>query len=391
MDRFLKNRGKIKKRILYICVAVVIVTGMAVSAFAQELPAEAEALPTGDTAAATSAPQETPVPTQETSVPEETTAPGPAVTPESSETMPPDAEQEPSEEPAAGETSAQARDIPAEELAEESQAAENIPVPTEEPKRIYDAPAIFLKDIVAKGDNATLELTEEQLADIEGMFPKTLSAYRREVVMNAYSLVGKVHYFWGGKSTATGWDIRWGNEAIVGSEGSAQTGTSRVYGLDCSGYVLWSFVNAEESLAENGEWAQLEKTDVINRTGYGTAGQWEQSTDVSWDGAQPGDLAFYGPPTETPRNHVGIIVGRNEEGKLLAAHCSSTQNSVVISEAQEEGFRYIRTLKLMQTREEDLAEEEQPRQTTMPNGVPVFLTEAQAYEGAVKNGWSLNE
>lgn len=388
MDRFLKNRGKIKKRILYICVAVVIVAGMAVSAFAQELPSEA--LPAGDTAAATSAPQETPVPAEETSVPE-TTPTEPAIRPEPSETMPPEAKPEPSEEPAADETSAQASDMPAETTAQESRVAENIPAPTEEPKQGSDAPAIFLKEIVAKGDNAALELTEEQLADIDGMFPKMLSAYRREVVMNAYSLVGKVHYFWGGKSTATGWDIRWGNEAIVGSEGSTQTGTSRVYGLDCSGYVLWSFVNAEESLAGNGEWMQLEKTDVINRTGYGTAGQWEQSTDVSWDEAQPGDLAFYGPPTQTPRNHVGIIVGKNEQGKLLAAHCSSAQNSVVISEAREEGFRYIRTLKLMQTREEDLAEEEQSRQTTMPNGVPFFLTEAQAYEGAVKNGWSLNE
>ena len=42
--------------------------------------------------------------------------------------------------------------------------------------------------------------------------------------------------------------------------------------------------------------------------------------------AQPGDLAFY--PDDS---HVGIVVGRRGDGKLLICHCSSGQNNVVVT------------------------------------------------------------
>ena len=72
-------------------------------------------------------------------------------------------------------------------------------------------------------------------------------------------------------------------------------------------------------------------------------------------------------------------------------HCSSTQNNVVVSEANEAGFCDIRTLKLVQTREEGPEAGQTAQVQTMPNGVPMLLTQTQAYEGAVKNGWSINE
>ena len=49
--------------------------------------------------------------------------------------------------------------------------------------------------------------------------------------------------------------------------------------------------------------------------------------------AQPGDLAFY--PDDS---HVGIVVGRREDGKLLVCHCSSGQNNVVVTEFTASGF-----------------------------------------------------
>ena len=49
--------------------------------------------------------------------------------------------------------------------------------------------------------------------------------------------------------------------------------------------------------------------------------------------AQPGDLAFY--PDDS---HVGIVVGRREDGKLLVCHCSSGQNNVVVTEFSASGF-----------------------------------------------------
>ena len=65
--------------------------------------------------------------------------------------------------------------------------------------------------------------------------PEDLSPEREEVVRTACSLVGKVNYFWGGKSLVIGWDARWGELRQVTAAGSSTTGTYRPYGLDCSG------------------------------------------------------------------------------------------------------------------------------------------------------------
>lgn len=60
-------------------------------------------------------------------------------------------------------------------------------------------------------------------------------------------------------------------------------------------------------------------------------------TDIPWSEAQPGDLAFY-PEDE----HIGIVGGRDEDGKLLVIHCSSgSLNNVVITGAS--GFVAIAT------------------------------------------------
>ena len=65
--------------------------------------------------------------------------------------------------------------------------------------------------------------------------PEDLSPEREAVVRAACSLVGKVNYYWGGKSLVLGWDSRWGELRQVTAAGSSTTGTYRPYGLDCSG------------------------------------------------------------------------------------------------------------------------------------------------------------
>lgn len=384
MKRFFEQ--KIKNKLFYIIAAALVVVFAAGSAFAQEIPMDAPA---------TESPVESPAPSAEpTSAPtpsmEPAATPVPSVeptaepTPSAEPTAAPTPVAEPSVEPSAQAPVAEPTLTPA--VPSEEEAA---PEEREEAKPVYDTPAVFLNEITAKGNNDTLKLTEIQLADIEKQLPQTLSAYRREIVAQAYSLVGKVNYFWGGKSTATGWDVRWKNKAIVGSAGSAQTGTVRAYGLDCSGFVLWSVVNAEESLASRGAIGITEKSDVINKVGYGTAAQWALSTEIAWEQAQPGDLVFYGPPETTPRNHVGIVVGTDEQGRLLVAHCSSAHNDVVVSEAREAGFLYARTLDLTTQREAGFAAV--GTNTTLPNGLPLTLTEEQAYEAAAQNGWVVVE
>lgn len=55
----------------------------------------------------------------------------------------------------------------------------------------------------------------------------SLSAERKKVIKAACSLVDKVNYFWGGKSSAIGWNSEWGKLKTVSAEGSKTTGTKR--------------------------------------------------------------------------------------------------------------------------------------------------------------------
>ena len=151
--------------------------------------------------------------------------------------------------------------------------------------------------------------------------PEDLSPEREAVVRAACSLVGKVNYFWGGKSLVIGWDTRWGELRQVTAAGSSTTGTYRPYGLDCSGFVDWVFYN------------QSGGSYVIGHGGGATA-QHSYCTDISWADAQPGDLVFY-----PDNSHVGIVGGRDANGELLIIHCASGYNNVVITGAS--GFTSI--------------------------------------------------
>jgi len=190
---------------------------------------------------------------------------------------------------------------------------------------------VFPSNIIQKGIYENIVLSEEELSDVIEKIPRDIDDTRLSVILKAYSLQGKVSYFWGGKSSTIGWDERWGDLLYVTSEGSRSTGTLRPFGMDCSGYVNWVFNNAAENV-------------VAAEVGNGTADQWEKSTAADWSDAQPGDLAFFHDPDYLQGiNHVGIVMGWNQEGQLLVAHCSSSKNTVVITEAVSTGFRYIRT------------------------------------------------
>ena len=151
--------------------------------------------------------------------------------------------------------------------------------------------------------------------------PEGLSPEREAVVRTACSLVGKVNYFWGGKSLVLGWDSRWGELRQVTAAGSSTTGTYRPYGLDCSGFVDWVFYN------------QSGGSYVIGHGGGATM-QHSYCTNISWADAQPGDLVFY-----PDNSHVGIVGGRDANGELLIIHCASGYNNVVIT--GKEGFTSI--------------------------------------------------
>ena len=159
-----------------------------------------------------------------------------------------------------------------------------------------------------------VSLDEAQIRAMLAAMPKDVSAQRKAVVEKAYSLLGKVNYFWGGKSSAIGWDSRWGTPTRVTAPGSRSTGTVRPYGLDCSGFVDWVFHNS---------------LNYVIGHGGGAASQHDHCKPISWSEAQPGDLVFY--PGDT---HVGVFVGKNSNGDPLIIHCASSQNNVVLTGLQ---------------------------------------------------------
>lgn len=158
-----------------------------------------------------------------------------------------------------------------------------------------------------------LAITSADAQTVLDALPADLSLERRAVVETALTLYGKVNYFWGGKSLVLGWDSRWGQLKKVTADGSSTTGTYRPYGLDCSGFADWVFYNATGG-------------DYIIGHGGGAHAQHTYCTEITWAEAIPGDLVFY-PDDE----HVGIVCGRDESGNLLAIHCASSANNVVIT------------------------------------------------------------
>ena len=134
---------------------------------------------------------------------------------------------------------------------------------------------------------------------IAAALPAELSPLRRAFVESGAALVGRVGYFWGGKSDAVGWDARWGVPAVVTAPGSSTSGESLPFGLDCSGFVSWV----------------LTQSGVCNTGRLGAQGLYNICTPTS--SPKPGDLVFFKGTYDTPGvSHCGIYVG---DGKML--HC----------------------------------------------------------------------
>ena len=176
-------------------------------------------------------------------------------------------------------------------------------------KTMADALKMTLYGTLAAGDIP--ELTSEELIGIvDGL--NTTDA-RKKLIETALSLVGKVSYFWGGKSPA-GWNNEWGKPKKVTGSGSVTSGTIRPYGLDCSGFTDWVY-----------------KTALGQSIGTGSANQWSKSREISASELLPGDLGFKAKPSDPGTNHVLMYVGLTTDGKRQWVHCSSSAGGVVLN------------------------------------------------------------
>lgn len=188
--------------------------------------------------------------------------------------------------------------------------------------------AAFALFLILRGESGRyMELTDEQAkkALSENVYE---SPEQRIVAEAAVSLKGRVSYFWGGKSRQVGWDDRWGEPALVESEGSGMSGTVSEFGLDCSGFVTWVFIQINDG------------RDQYGLIGDGTRSQWKKSMPIEWSDIKVGDLAFQNEYPEASSNHVGVCVGFYN-GRPVFAHCASGSNTVVVTTAGEL-FKYAR-------------------------------------------------
>ena len=167
-------------------------------------------------------------------------------------------------------------------------------------------------------------LTAAEVASVieKSEFP---SEKERTAVTSAATLLGRVSYFWGGKYNKMGECPEWGETRTVTSSGNSTSGTERPYGLDCSGFVTWAYVQAGVSPSDIGE---------------GTWNQWMLSSEIGEDELKPGDLGFTSEYPGSSSNHVGICIGFFK-GKPVFIHCSSAYGTVVVTRA-DGVFNYFR-------------------------------------------------
>lgn len=244
------------------------------------------------------------------------------------------------------------------------------------------------RDILKKYVETDCKLLCAVVTDAKGFVRQSVgddvSEERVNVITAAYSLVGEVGYFWGGKSTAIGKDANWGNAEKVDAAGSPSTGSTRAYGLDCSGFVTWSVINGYLNQG------------MQSSVGDGTSEQWLNANVVSEEDAQPGDLVFQSGPEAGSDNHVGIICGQTDAGDWIAVHCSSGKNGVTVGEAYGASFRYIRQPDFYPTEEERtqmLSDAASAANVSAPekleqNGTAEDLTSGSASDAVLNSGSS---
>ena len=147
----------------------------------------------------------------------------------------------------------------------------------------------------------SVPLTDKELIDFVDR--QECNETRKHILRTALSLVGKVPYFWGGKS-GPGWNEEWNKPKVVTAAGSSMTGTVRPYGLDCSGFTAWTYSTALG-------------VDI----GAGTRGQYPNSTDVEKKDLLPGDLGFRFSGGNL--KHVVMFAGHDKDGTQMWVHCTS--------------------------------------------------------------------
>lgn len=157
---------------------------------------------------------------------------------------------------------------------------------------------------------SSVPVTDEELLKI--LDSLECNDTRKSLVQTGLSLVGKVPYFWGGKSAA-GWNSEWGKPKLVTGSGSITTGTIQPYGLDCTGFTDWVYkTTLGITLYEPDKYRQVRNCHPITESEL-----------------KSGDLGFLMNSDGVTSNHALMFVGYDENGKRVWVHCTSPDGVVV--------------------------------------------------------------
>ena len=165
------------------------------------------------------------------------------------------------------------------------------------------------------GTGQGVPLTDAEL--IAFVNRQSVTGVRKLLLETGLSLVGKVPYFWGGKSAA-GWNDEWNTPKLVTAAGSSSSGTIRPYGLDCSGFSSWVYLTALG-------------VDI----GAGTSGQYPNTVSISASDLQVGDLGFLAESNGSGWNHVLMFAGYGESGERMWVHSSGGSGVILNSPSYE--------------------------------------------------------
>lgn len=154
-----------------------------------------------------------------------------------------------------------------------------------------------------------------------------ISSNRKYIIYTAASLVGKVPYFWGGRTTSAAWDPGWGKEdEAVDSSYCKQkgwpVGTTRPYGLDCTGFVSWVY----------------KRVFTPDDSGYGPlkgdyTGNLYKYPTIPASELMPGDIGFYHDKKSdgTYQGHAAIYLYTDENGERIWIHEAGWDKGCIIS------------------------------------------------------------
>jgi len=168
---------------------------------------------------------------------------------------------------------------------------------------------LFISSTGSSDDKNSNDTTQNQLVDVNKFTRPGIT--RKEIIDIALSLVGKVGYWWGGTS-GPGWNSEWGIPKLITAPGDWTTGTMQPYGLDCSGFVDWTY-----------------KTAGYNGLPPPTGPQWNNTYEINESELKPGDIVFEATGNSSV-NHVGIFYKR-ENGVKYYIHCQGGTGVVINS------------------------------------------------------------